>query len=106
MIVHQKCHFCLFLKVVCNKLKAVNIVNYSHTFPPGCAAPSHRQSGNNRPRAGRDWSGHPGARAIGFHTKIFKKLDTKTKKGPPNGFLRALLLLKWINMVNSNPLKE
>ena len=49
---------------------------------------------------------HPDARAIGFHTKFFKKLDTKTKKGPPNCFLRALLLLKWINMVNSNPLKE
>ena len=50
--------------------------------------------------------GHPDAKAIGFHTKIFKKLDTKTKKGPPNGFLRALSLLKWINMVNGNPLKE
>ena len=38
--------------------------------------------------------------------KLKKKIDTKTKKGPPNGFLRALSLLKWINMVNGNPLKE
>ena len=49
---------------------------------------------------------HPDARAIGFHTKLFKKIDTKTIKGPPNGFLRALSLLKWINMVNGNPLKD
>ena len=52
------------------------------------------------------WTLHPDARAIGFHTKHFKKSDTKTKKGPPDCFLQALLLLKWIDMINSNPMKE
>ena len=55
---------------------------------------------------GRPITLHPGAGAIGFHTKNFKKLYTKTKKGPLVRFLQALLLLKWIFMINSNPLKE
>ena len=47
---------------------------------------------------------HPDARAVGFHAKNFKTLDTENKKGPPNCFIEALLLLKWITVINSNPL--